>query len=294
MANTFVNGRQVAAAAIGGLVDAGVLANAVTRDVDASFVAGKGDTVSVRRITTPTAANFSAPAVASDNTETDIQVTLSHQPYIQTAVTTKEKNLQVGDFYNHVVKPQIDGVAEYIENEIATTLEGSGTTKLRATTAKGVLLKAFEYFGDTKLPHSDRFLVCSPSFAMTLLGEDFMSAEKSADGGAAYREAYLGKRFGFTILVSSFITDVDSADTDAGVDPTAIAYHKSGLILASRTPEAPEGGAAGATASAYGYGVRLVMDWDNSALADVLTVDTLCGFKRSHDARIVPLAIAAD
>lgn len=294
MANVFTNGRAVANAMIGGLVDAGVLANAVTRDVDSALVAGKGDTVSVRRITTGVAANFGGTASLTDMTETDVQVQLTHQPYIQTAITTKEKAFKVEDFYAQVVKPQVDGVAEYLENEIATTLEGTATTKLRATTAKGVLLAAFEYFGDTKIPTADRYLACSPTFAATLLGEDFMSAEKSADGGAAFKEAFLGRRFGFNIIVSSYITDVDSADTAAGVDPTAIAYHKSGLIFASRTPEMPEGGAIGATASAYGYGVRLINSWDNTSLSDVLTIDSLAGFKRSHDARIVPLAIAAD
>lgn len=288
MANTLVNGSQLASAMIGGLVDAGVLTNIVHKDAEFNGVAGKGDTVNVRRLGVQAAANFAGTASQTDLAEATVAVTLSHQPYVQSLVSSKEATLNVEDFYAQVIAPGVGGVAEYLDAQVAATLAASTTTAVTGATARATLIDAREALTAAKVPLTDRYFAASPAFITALLGEDWITAEKIGDGGRALTDAIVGRAFGFTIVESTHIAD----DVGAGTEPSGYAFHKSGAIMASRMPNPPQGGAESATAAAYGMGARVVYGWDNSKLSDVVTVDTLAGFAISHQPRIVPTYIA--
>jgi hypothetical protein len=286
MANTLINGSQLASAMIGGLVDAGVLTNLVYKDPAFNGIAGKGDTVNVRRLATQAAADFSAPAVATNLAEVNVPVVLNHQPYVQSNVSTLESTLNVEDFYAQVINPGVSGVAEYLDAQVAALLATSTTTDVSGATARAALIAARESLTAAKVPQSDRYFACSPAFISILLAEDWITAEKIGDGGMALRSAIIGRAFGFTIVESTHITD-----TLGTADPSGYAFHQSGVIMASRMPNPPAGNTASATAAAYGMGARVVQDWSSTSLSDVVTVDTLAGFAISHQPRIVPTFI---
>ncbi|MFG0329229.1 MAG: P22 phage major capsid protein family protein [Phycisphaerales bacterium] len=286
MANAFVNGTQVASAMIGGLVDAGILINTVWRDANSQLQAGKGDTINIRRPATGTATNFSGTASTTDHTTNTVAVTLDHQPYEQVQVGTADKALKVEDFYGEIVAPRVAGIAEYLEDQIAATLQGTSTGEVSGSDAAAAVQEAYKAAGEAKWPSTGRYLACSPAFAAKLLGPTLSAADVRGDGGAALQGAVLGNLFGFTVIASSHIDD--QATT---FEPQAVAYHRTAVAAAFRTPPAPEGGAMAATASAYGMSARVVMDWSNSSLADVLTADTLAGFTLSEDARAIPVQI---
>lgn len=291
MANALVNGTQLAATMIGGLVDAGVLTATVWKDREFNGVAGKGDTVNVRRLGVQTATNFSGTASQTDLTEATVAVQLAHQPYVQSLVSSKESSLRVEDFYAQVIAPGVGGVAEYLEAQTAATLRASTTTPVAGATARAALIAASKALDLKKVPMSDRWFACSPAFKAVLLGEDWITAEKIADGGQALRDAFIARAFGFNIVTSTHVADrdLDNADADANEatgtqEPVGYAYHRSAIVMASRIPNPPRGGAEFATAAAYGMGARVVYGYDNSKLSDVVTVDTLAGFKLTDDA----------
>mgnify|MGYP003646142058 CR=1 FL=1 len=298
MANSLINGSQLATAMIGGLVDAGVLTNIVYKDPAFDGIAGRGDTVNVRRLGVQTAANFGGTASQTDLAEVNIAVTLNHQPYVQSLVSSKEAGFNVEDFYAQVIAPGVGGVAEYLDAQVAAKLRTSTTTPVTGATARATIIAAGKALDDAKVPASDRYFAASPAFKEILLNEDWVTADKVGDGGMALRDAVIGRAFGFTVVHSTHIADrdLDNADADADEatgtqEPVGYGFHRSGLIMASRMPNPPQGGADAATAAAYGMGVRVVYGWDNSKLSDVVTVDTLAGFAISEQARIAPAYI---
>jgi hypothetical protein len=299
------NGTQLANMAIGGFLDAGVLSRIVTKDAEFAGVAGKGSTVNVRRIGKDTADNFAGTATASTSTEGTTAVTLSHQPYIQRSVLSADKVLKVEDYFAQIVAPSIGGVAEYIDETIADLLATTTATQIKSTVAKTAIINARKFLSQKKVPMSDRYLACSPAFVAAILGETWIQADSLGDNGTALREGVIGRAFGFWIVESTHVADIEFGT--AGADPTAYAFHKSGVLMASRALAAPEGGAKGGTAAAFGMTARVVEDWSSTALSDVLTVDTLFGVAKpldqdvdapdgsafDEDHRVVPVGISA-
>jgi hypothetical protein len=262
------NGTQLANMAIGGFVDTGVLHRTIWKDPNFSGVAGKGATVNVRRLGKDTAANFAGTATASTVTQNVTAITLSHQPYMKRAVSSADQVLKVEDYYAEIIAPDVGAIGEYIEATVAATLAASTATALTGASARAAIIEAREYLTSKKVPLSDRFLACSPAFVSGILGEDWVTADKFGDEGSA-------------IVESTHIADVDF-DT-GGADATAYAYHRSGVAFAARMLSAPEGGAKGSSVAADGLSARIVEDWDNTALSDVVTVDTLFGVARVLD-----------
>jgi hypothetical protein len=285
---SFINGEQLASAMIGGLHDAGILSETVWMDPEYNGVAGKGDTVNIRRLAVETATNFDGEADITETSEAVVPVVLSHQPHVQSRITSKEKVLKVEDMYRQIVYPKVQGVAEYLEGAIASTLALTDADPVNAANAKAAIIAARKALSESKVPQADRYLACSPSFISAVLGETWVQAYTLGDGGRALREAIVGRAFGFTVVESTHIADLDEV-------PTAYAYHRTSAIMASRMPAPPEGGADASTAAQDGYGMRIVSAWDNSRLSDVLTVDTLAGFALTGGQRlVVPVTISTE
>ncbi len=285
MANTFTDGKQLASAMIGGLIDAGVLINTIYRDPESDLVAGKGQTISVRSPKVGVASNFTGTATTSDAAENEIPIVLNQQPYEQVSITTKQRNLNIEDFYAQVIEPRVGAIAEYLEAQVATQLTATDQAVVNDATDPGKVLTSIgAALTANKVPMGDRFAACSPSFVKALLDEKaLVAANVREDAGQAMQEAIIGRAYGFTVLASSHV-----AETNPGSLPTAIGYHRTGLAAAFRTPAAPQGGATGAAYSGYGMSARVVMDWSNSALADVITADVLAGFALVGDDPATP------
>ena len=281
MANAIVNGTKLANMAIGGFIDAGVLHRTIWKDPEFNGTAGKGETVNVRRIGKNTAANFAGTATATDLTEGTLAVTLSHQPYVQRKVGSKEKVLRVEDYYAQVVEPGVGAIGEYVDAQVAAVLATTTATAVTGANARAAIIAAREALTAKKVPATDRYLACSPTFISQILGESWVDADKFGDDGSVLREAVIGRAFGFWIVESTHVADNDF-DT-GGADPTAYAYHRTGVAMASRMLDAPEGGAKGGSVSAHGMSARVVEDWDNSALSDVHTLDSLFGLAKVQD-----------
>lgn len=72
--------------------------------------------------------------------------------------------------------------------------------------------------------------------------------------------------------------------------PTSVAFHKEALAFVNRPLELPMGAARAYVASADGFSVRVVIQYDNQAKKDVISVDCLYGIAELNKDMIVSLA----
>ena len=72
--------------------------------------------------------------------------------------------------------------------------------------------------------------------------------------------------------------------------PTSVAFHKEAVAFVNRPLELPMGAARAYVASADGFSVRVVVQYDNQAKKDVISVDCLYGLALLNKDMIVALA----
>ena len=288
MANTLVATglEQLASAMVAGLYDGGVLVNTIYRDAESDLVVGKGDTVSIREPLVTAAANFGATAVIGNIVEAKIAVAINKQPYSQVQLTAKEKTLLIEDLAAEVVLPQVAGIIEFIDGDIAALL-GTTTGVAGATTALGwgvAVANARAVLTANKVPSSDRYLACSPDVVSALLLGNIVTSWANPSAPSALQEGVVGRLFGMTV--------VESADVPTG---TAYAYHKTGVAGVFRTPVPPSGGAMVGSASLRGMSAQVIYAYDSTRLADTITAHTLYGLgtsDSSFDERVLKVTLS--
>src|SRR5690606_23517415 len=98
----------------------------------------------------------------------------------------------------------------------------------------------------------------------------------------------VGRVAGFTVVESAALTD-----------GTAVALHRSALVVGTRAPAPTDGAGDSSTTVADGLEVSVVHDWDSTKGADISLVSTFFGAGLVYEdgetdlARAVKLAVAA-
>jgi N4-gp56 family major capsid protein len=132
----------------------------------------------------------------------------------------KQSNINlVDEFMNQAGKDMALKMDQYLID----ALEGVvGTAYANATDLKKEdILAAKSSLGAANVPMSDRYLLISPASESSLLElDEFVSAEKIADGGATLRNGMIGRIFGFDVLISSQAEDLKS-----------LFYHKMAAVF---------------------------------------------------------------
>ncbi len=151
-----------------------------------------------------------------------------------------------------------------------------------AATKVASLLQLRKEFITAKVPAGEpRFLYLGANSAMEILEEErFTSATAVGEEAAkaANLEAFVAKRFGFTMLENQNVVTT-------GVSPTAvehnIAYTKGAFVLATRPLALPSNGLG--VNSSYvadaetGIGLRVLHSYNANKLAEQVTLDILFG-----------------
>lgn len=268
---TAIGMSQLASAMVAGLWDSATLINTVYRDAETDIAVGRGDTITIRSPQVIAAQNFAGTAVVTDIVEGKIDVKMDLQPYSQVQLSAKEETLGIVDLAATVVAPQVGGIVEFLEAAVAGALEGTGGTATGASWREAVAA-AFGVLGANKVPLAGRTLAVAPDVAGSLLTDVvFVSADSRADNGAAINDATLGRLHGFDVVVSPALS--------AG---TAVAYHSTAVAAAFRNPVSPQGAVSG-TASYNGYTAQTIYAYSPTALADLITVQTLAGVAGASD-----------
>lgn len=275
MANTILTPDIIARESLMVLRNNAVMANLVYRDYSDEFVAGVGDTITVRKPATFVANEFTTAITVQNATETGVEVKMDKHLDVSFAVTAKELTLDIADFSQQFLVPAMQAFADKVDKYIIALADAITTNKATmggtaATVGDVVNTRAFLTKNAAPLP--DRRFVYNSSIESDLLKTDlFTNASAVGDAGTALREASLGRKFGMDFYVDQ---NMDSATT-----AKAVAFHKNAFALVTRPLAMPQGAAKAATMSYDGFGLRVVYGYDISKKTDTISIDMLCGVK---------------
>ena len=269
MANTFLTIDMIAKEALMILRKNAVMAGLVHRDYSKDFVAGVGDTITIRKPATFTVKDFveSTGITVQDATEATKTVKMDKFYDVSFAVTSKDLTMNISDFSEQLLVPAMMAFRDKIDAEIIKVAETATHT---VTHAEGLIapadvISARKLLNDGATPLSMRSLVVGTQAEADLLSSElFVSAEKvgSTEG---LREASLGRKFGFDTYV------------DQNVGKKSLAFHKNALAFVTRPLALPQGNKESAIVNYDGFGLRVVKDYDINKKKDIISIDMVCG-----------------
>jgi hypothetical protein len=277
---------QLARAAVAGLWESGVLVGTTYRDAESSLVQGRGDTVTIKSPQSVAAAQFTGTTTITDVVHGKISIVMDLNPYSQVQLTQRERTLYIEQLASEVVVPQTQGIVSFIDAAIAAKL--NTTTGVAGSTAAlgwpAAIANAREVLTVNQVPTSDRWLACAPDVVTGLLNSTVVQSGNLSDAGSALANGFVGRYMGFNLVESGDIAPA-----------TAFAYHRTAVCSIFRTPVAPEGGAVSGSSSLRGISAQVLYSFSSSALADLITVQTLGGLGVStvdFDARCLKVTLA--
>lgn len=271
MPNTILTPDIIAREALMVLRNNAVMANLVHRDYSSEFVAGVGDTITIRKPATFEAKEYNGNIVVQDATESGVPVVMDKHLDVSFAVTSKELTMDIEDFSQQFLVPAMQA----FQDKIDSYLLGLHADVINKVTATGEMqndiVDARKYLTAAAAPLADRRFVYGSDTEAELLKTDlFISAERVGDEGTALREASLGRKFGMDFYV-------DQNADEAGIK--AMAFHKNAFALVTRPLALPHGAAKAAIVDYDGFGLRVVYGYDLNTKTDTISIDMVCGVK---------------
>lgn len=278
MPHTFLTPDIIAREALMVLRNNAVMANLVHRDYSSEFVAGIGDTITVRKPATFEAKPFDGNIVLQDATEGGVPIVMDTHLDVSFPVTSREMTLEIEDFSAQLLIPAMQAFADKVDALIIGKLLAGAN--VQAPGAAGALapddiITARKTLNANAVPlDSRRLVVDTTNEAALLKNELFVSAEKVGDNGTALREASLGRKFGFDIYMDQ---NVDAAAESASAESLALAFHRNAIALVTRPLAMPLGTSNASSVSYDGLGLRVVYGYDIKTKTDTVSIDMLCG-----------------
>lgn len=272
MANTILTPDIIAREALMVLRNNAVMAKLVHRDYADEFVAGVGDTITIRKPATFEAKEFGGTIEVQDATESGVAVKMDKHLDVSFAVTSKQLTMDIKDFSEQLLIPAMQAFADKVDSYLLG-LQSDITNRVTATgAAQNDVIDARAFLTKSGAPLADRRYVYNTDTETKLLKTDlFVSAEKVGDAGTALREASLGRKYGLDFYVDQ------NADAVSGLD--GLAFHKNAFALVTRPLALPQGAAKAATVNYDGFGLRVVYGYDIAKKTDTISIDMLCGVK---------------
>lgn len=134
MSNTILTPNIIANEALDVLRTNAVMANLVHRDYSSEFVAGVGDTITVRKPATFEAKEFTTEVEVQDATEGKVPVKMDKLLDVTFAVTSKELTMGIVDFSAQFLVPAMQAFADKIDGYLLA-LEKDVTNRVDHTKA---------------------------------------------------------------------------------------------------------------------------------------------------------------
>ncbi|MFF8845505.1 hypothetical protein ACF08N_22725 [Streptomyces sp. NPDC015127] len=163
-----------------------------------------------------------------------------------------------------------EAVNHLLDEQYSVTLGGA----VSGRDLRGTLIRAREVLNRFMVPQEGRVLLVGTGWETALLSDDKLNLSGNVgeqEAVSALREASIGRRFGFDIVVSLEVP----ADS-------AFAMHRSAFIFATGAPTLPQS-VTGGTASHNGVALRWLQDYDAQYLTDRSVVNTYKGFRTVKD-----------
>lgn len=285
MANTFLKPTVINRMALKLLEREIVLPRLVWNYADAEFRGSYNDTVTLRLPAVLASREYEfrntrgSDIVVDDLTETSVPVVLDKDIYSAVAITDEQLTLDIIDFAEQVLSPQVKAVARGLENLIATTMNASTYgTSLNFTDSSNslwsTLVSARQALNDENVPREGRILVVGSDIETEMLNDDKFNRVDSAGDGAttALREATINRLAGFTIVGSQ------------AIDPeVAYAFHPTAFAFVNVAPAVPDGVNFGSRLAADGLAMRWIKDYEALKLRDRSVVSSFAGCSSVED-----------
>lgn len=165
MANTFITPDMVAREAIMILKNNSVLPALVHRDYSAEFVAGVGDTITVRKPATFTAKEYVAASGTTTQTATEGSVSVKMDKLLDVTfeVTAADMNQEIENFSQQLLVPAMNAFLQKIDTLLAALVVDIPFEQTSTATAAfdDLMLPAYQ-LNKNKAPFENRSLVLGP------------------------------------------------------------------------------------------------------------------------------------
>lgn len=298
-ANTFLTPEVIARAALGILQRDIVLPKLVYRAAEANFGTGLGSVINIRRPATLTgggvrtytqAARNAGTEVVFDNAEeTSIPITIDTMLYKGVKVTDEDFTMNLRDFGQQVLAPQVRIVAEGAEQMIIDQMETIASDleiDPDGSDLHAQIIEARRLLNAQFVPFGGRILLISPEVESLLLLDTSNRLVRydatGQPGTPALREATIGRLYGFDVVVSSLL--------EAG---SAIAFTREAFAFVGVAPVVPEGVTFGRSIASDGLAMRYIRDYDARFTQDRSLVSMFAGTDTLDANRVVRLTAAA-
>lgn len=295
MAHTLWTPDQAARSTLAALRWLTTLPRTVRQDFSQEFIAGRGQTINVRKpISAGSAHTYTSTDRAArtaitfnDLTETWVPVTMDTQVYNAVRLPDDFATFNLESLERQVLVPQAESVVDELTAPLVDEMEAvASDTGLEiaagGANALAVVTKARRILNDRKVPFADRYLAVGTGVAELLLSLDQLTKVNEAGTDGALREGTIGRLRGFTVIEDPALAD------DFGV-----AYHRDAFALVTRPSRQPEGAAKSATVSQDGFALRWIQHYNPLQLEDQSVVDTFVGAATLDAQRAVSITVGA-
>lgn len=280
MANTILTLDLVAREALMLLRSTLVGARLFDRRYEANFTGEEavGDTIRIRRRGVGTVREFTSSITVDDITETKVDLTLEKHFDVSFAVTSKQWTLDITDFSEQFLAPNVLALAEKVDAYALGKLADlpyvggpSESAPAALPTTVGHLAGIDRKLNDLKVPMGGRVQLCSPTYKEALLSIDsFVEADKRGDGGIAIEEARMGRLMAMEHYMDQ---NVDTTTFTSGTQTTAVV---NGAVAAGATSIVYDGGAV-ASGTMKAGDILTIGGYGNVVVAALSTASTGAG-----------------
>lgn len=295
MANTLWTPEQAARSTLAALRWLTTLPRTVRQDFSTEFVAGRGQTINVRKPISAGDAHTYGPTeraartaiTFNELTETWVPVTMDTQVYNAIRLPDDFATFNLESLERQVLVPQAESVVDELAATLIDEMEAIPSATGLEISANGanalaVVTKARRVLNARKVPFADRYFAVGSGVAEHLLNLDQLSKVNEAGTDGALREGIIGRLRGFTVIEDPALED------DFGV-----AYHRDAFAHVTRPSRQPEGAAKSATVAQDGFALRWIQHYNPLQLEDQSVVDTFVGATTLDATRAVSVTVAS-
>lgn len=269
-------------AALSGLSDTLVISNTVTKRSDMKrFFASAGDTISQRvkgtvPVRTYTPRNDrSQPIITDTYSETVVTVTISaDRPYSAIKLTDEQRDWDFQDGWGDIMQAQTESLSGYLEHGVLNKILDAPYERIVKVAATDPAGQDRFYNAFVEAKKALRLMRSPMDSVVAIVGLDFEEQLLKANrlikdqgtGDSALTTATLGTIAGVRCISSTHIP----ADE-------AYIYDSSAFLVFTGVPSIPQSVPFGQTASAGGWALRWMMDYDTAYLTDRSVLDCYFG-----------------